>query len=122
MKKRNDLVDIYKFIASLIIMLFYSLKIKHSMVINRVAESAFSVYLLHENILLRPIMWTFIGRGFELVGYRAAVLYWLLCAVVIYFLGTVFYFLLNKLLTPLCTKTGLFERKLCNGIGEWMYD
>lgn len=101
---------------------FYSLKIKHNMVINRVAESAFSVYLLHENILLRPFLWGFIRYGLELVGYRAAMLYWLLCAGVIYFLGTVFYFLLNKLLTPLCTKTELFERKLCDVIGEWMYD
>lgn len=41
---------------------FLNVKVAHSTLINRIAQSTFGVYLIHDNYLLRPLLWEDIFR------------------------------------------------------------
>ena len=55
-------------LSVLLLIIFKNLKIKNNKMINKIAATTFGIYLVHDNIFLKEIIWKQIVRGNEFIN------------------------------------------------------
>ena len=92
------LISIFLFIG------FKNLKIKHSKVINAISSLTFGVYLIHDNNLIRPILWKTIFGAERLQDNALLIPYSVIVILTVYISCTIIELIRKKLIEKYCIK------------------
>lgn len=68
---------------------FKNLKVKNSKIINKIASATFGVYLIHDNVHMREILWSHIFRCSDYSNSKLLVLYSIFVITVVFLTGTI---------------------------------
>lgn len=98
---------------------FYLWNMKASKIINTLAKCTFMVYLLHENPIVKPVLWDFVHELY-FAGWNVAFLL-LLVVSSVYLAGFFLDMTYKKVITAISNKKILDVRNFLNGIEEKFY-
>lgn len=79
-----------------LLLIFLNLNIRQSRFINTVASCTFGVYLIHENIFVRPFLWKKVLKNFTYVDSPYLFLHMIISVICVYIICTVIEYLRKK--------------------------
>lgn len=82
----------------LIFTIFKSLKVKNNRIINKIASTTFGIYLIHENVFLRDIIWEQLVNGNKYISSPFLILNAVGGVVGVFLLAMVIDFIIEKLI------------------------
>ena len=94
-------------IALLLFLAFKNIDIKNSSFINTVAASTFGIYLIHDNIYLRPIIWVRTFNFYRLHWKKWFIPYTILAIIIVFVVCCIIELIRKKLCSVLCKKISL---------------
>ena len=68
----------------LVFMCFANLKIGYNKWINRISSATFAVYLIHDNVIIRPLLWQTLFSGLPIQGSRRIIPYSIMVSFIVY--------------------------------------
>ena len=95
-------------ISSLSIFLsFKNINIKNNKVINKIASTVFGVYIIHENIFMRDIIWKKIFQGAVYEQSKYLILNAIIAVISVFVLSSIVDFIRQKIMIPI--QNNLFQ-------------
>lgn len=83
-------------------LLFKSLKVKQSVVINKIASATFGVYLIHDNYIIRNFLWTKLFKNYMYQTSNVLIIYSIIVVIFIYVVCTILELIQQKIIEKRC--------------------
>ncbi len=85
-------------LAILLLVIFKNIDIKNTETINKIASTTFGIYLVHENLFLRDIIWKQIVRGSEFTNSPLLIINAILGVIGVFIISMIIYVIIEKLI------------------------
>lgn len=102
-------------LAILLFSIFKNLNIKNNKIINKIATTTFGIYLVHENVFFKDIIWNKIIQGNKFANSPLLILNGILGGLGVFIISAIIYWIIEKIIIINLIK---IIEKICNKVKE----